>query len=191
MATKDDLVDAGVRLLERDGLAELTLRTIAREAGVSHGAPRRHFPTYAALLGAVARRGVDDLDALLAPALKRARGATGVRNAAQAYVDFAMQRPDMFELITRHDLLEGAGGELRGVTASWFDSLRAAMSRVSGREVEPVDALSLWAGVHGVAVLFSRRAVEAAAPGATSGADDPAPALARLVDALVPAAGAR
>ncbi|KRF19977.1 hypothetical protein ASG90_19820 [Nocardioides sp. Soil797] len=181
MTTKDDLVDSGVRLLERDGLAALTLRTIAREAGVSHGAPRRHFPTYAALLAAVARRGVDDLDAELAPVLKRARGAPGLRRAATTYVDFAVRRPAMFELISRHDLLDGAGGNLRAVTSAWFAALGSAMTRASGRPTSPAEAMALWAGVHGLASLFSRRAVEAAAPEAV----DVTAALAALVNGLV------
>ncbi|MEU0061112.1 helix-turn-helix domain-containing protein, partial [Streptomyces sp. NPDC006334] len=40
------LVDVGVELLAEQGVDALTLREIARRAGVSHGAPRRHFPTH-------------------------------------------------------------------------------------------------------------------------------------------------
>src|SRR5690348_5720240 len=47
---RERLVSAGVGLLEEVGAAQLALRAIAREAGVSHGAPRRYFPTHNALL---------------------------------------------------------------------------------------------------------------------------------------------
>lgn len=50
------LVDVGVELLAREGVGALSLREIARRAGVSHGAPRRHFPTHLELLSAIARR---------------------------------------------------------------------------------------------------------------------------------------
>src|SRR5690606_21343333 len=58
---RERLVDTGVELLERDGVGGLGLRAIARAAGVSHGAPRRWFPTHAALLAAIAARGFGDL----------------------------------------------------------------------------------------------------------------------------------
>ena len=49
------LVEAGVELVAREGTEALSLREIARRAGVSHGAPRRYFPTHRELLAAVAR----------------------------------------------------------------------------------------------------------------------------------------
>ena len=42
---RETLVATGVEILDADGATELTLREIARRAGVSHGAPRRYFPT--------------------------------------------------------------------------------------------------------------------------------------------------
>lgn len=59
------LVDVGVDLLSREGVGALTLREIARRAGVSHGAPRRYFPTHLELLSAIAHRGFADLGALV------------------------------------------------------------------------------------------------------------------------------
>ena len=55
------LVDSARAMLDEQGLDGLTLRAIARGAGVSHGAPLRHFPTLAALLAAVAAQGFDEL----------------------------------------------------------------------------------------------------------------------------------
>lgn len=162
MSVRDDLVSAGVELLERDGLGELTLRAIARRAGVSHGAPRHHFPTYASLLSAIARSGVDDLDAQLTPALQSGEAPHAVREAALQYVAFAMARPEMFELIGRHDLLAGAGGDLRSVTGVWISTLTRRV-----REIDPTadDAvvLALWSGIHGLASIASRRTAEGAA----------------------------
>ena len=58
---RDRLVATGVELLTAEGTEALTLREIARRAGVSHGAPRRYFPTHRELLAAVARVGYDRL----------------------------------------------------------------------------------------------------------------------------------
>jgi AcrR family transcriptional regulator len=48
-------MQVGVDLLAREGLQALTLREVARQAGVSHGAPRGYFPTHLELLSAIAR----------------------------------------------------------------------------------------------------------------------------------------
>ena len=58
---RDRLVLAGVELLEEEGLAALSLRAITRRVGVSHGAPRRYFPTHNSLLAAIAATGLADL----------------------------------------------------------------------------------------------------------------------------------
>lgn len=156
MSPRDHLVTVGTALLEEHGLAGISLRSIATAAGVSHGAPRRHFPTYQALLAAIARGGLEDLDAQIAPAL----AADDLRTAARAYLDFGRQRPEMFALVTRHDLLEGAGGSLREITGRWFADLGAALARTTGRTPTPEECLALWSGVHGLAALTSRRATE-------------------------------
>ena len=65
---RDRLIDVGVELVTSGGTAAVSLREIARRAGVSHGAPRRYFPTHLELLSAVARRGFADLAAKLGEA---------------------------------------------------------------------------------------------------------------------------
>lgn len=156
MSPHDRLVSVGTELLEEHGLAGISLRSIASAAGMSHGAPRRHFPTYDALLAAVARRGLEDLDAEIGPAL----AADDLRTAARSYLAFAQARPEMFALITRHDLLEGAGGNLREITGRWFADLGSVLSRMTARRPSPEECLALWSGIHGLAALASRRATE-------------------------------
>jgi AcrR family transcriptional regulator len=156
VSVRDRLVTVGTELLEEHGLAGISLRSIATAAGVSHGAPRRWFPTYQALLAAIARGGLEDLDAQIAPAL----AADDLRTAAHAYLDFGRQRPEMFALVTRHDLLEGAGGNLREITGRWFTDLGATLARATGRSPSPEEVLALWSGLHGLAALTSRRATE-------------------------------
>lgn len=177
-STRERLVQSGVELLENGGLANLTLRRIAKRAGVSHGAPRHHFATYESLLAAIARTGIQDLDALISPCFQHPDAREAVRGAARVYVDFARARPEMFDLISRHDLLEGAGGHLRDITGRWFADLQQAVASVAGGRCV---ALALWSGVHGLAVLTSRRATSAvsAVPADVSGTID------LLVDSLL------
>lgn len=168
------LITAGVDLLERDGLARLSLRRIAHAAGVSHGAPRHHFPTYEALLAAIARAGLEELDEALAPHLARPDTVQALRGASETYLRFAQERPEMFALITRHDLLEGAGADLRAITGAWFARLAELLG---GDETR---ALALWSGVHGLAVLTRHRAPEPL----MGAAPDPTAVAALLVERL-------
>ncbi len=158
-STRSALIEAGVELLEETGSTDITLRAIARRAGVSHGAPRRWFPTHRALLGAIAGTGLRDLSDELRSA---ADGAPEpLRAAATAYVEFARRRPAMFGLIFRHDLIEGSGAELRTVSRPLFDWLVDLTGDASSREA----AAAMWVGVHGIAVLSSTGALELAAGG--------------------------
>jgi len=108
--------------------------------------------------------------------------AEAVRRAARAYFAFAVRRPEMFELIVRHDLLNSAGGNLREITVPWFTALQAVLARIDGNQ-DPTRALALWASVHGIAVLTARRTTEPIHDGRLNAEA----ALTFLLDALVPA----
>ncbi|MEV3960704.1 TetR/AcrR family transcriptional regulator [Nocardia sp. NPDC050193] len=160
--TRDALVQAGVDLLEETGSTEIGLREIARRAGVSHGAPRRWFPTHKALLGAIAEVGLRDLARTLTAA-GDTDATADIAEWARAYIEFAAARPAMFTLIFRHDLLEGSGAGLRSVSKPLFDRL---LNRVGATHPDPLTtATALWVGVHGIAVLSTTGALTLAAPG--------------------------
>jgi AcrR family transcriptional regulator len=158
--TRSALVRAGIDLLEETGSADIGLRAIARRAGVSHGAPRRWFPTHRSLLAAIAKQGLHDLtDTLAAAAEASDRGITDV---ARAYVEFARCRPAMFTLIFRHDLLEGSGAELRTVSRPLF-SWVVDLVQQSTSMPDPADAAAaLWVGIHGIAMLSSTGSLQLA-----------------------------
>ncbi|MFT4125784.1 MAG: TetR/AcrR family transcriptional regulator [Gordonia sp. (in: high G+C Gram-positive bacteria)] len=160
-STRDRIVAAGVALLAEDGLDGVGLRSITRRAGVSHGAPRRYFPTHRALLAAIARTGVDDLAAELMPQLTDTGLAPRDRLVAAggSYLDFARRRRAMFELMFRHDILDGAGGFLRTVSIP----LATAVHDVVTGEIADDDwvrTLGLWGALHGLAVLVANRVLE-------------------------------
>lgn len=157
-STRGRLVDAGVELLEEGGIAAVGLRAITRAAGVSHGAPRRYFPTHVSLLAAIADAGFADLRAELEPTLSDPAGALRDRlmELATSYVGFARRRPAMFSLIFRHDLLEGAGENLRTKTVPVVESL----AQVLGGESNRLRALQFWTSIHGIAMLASTRALD-------------------------------
>ena len=176
------LVRVGVELVASEGLPALTLREIARRAGVSHGAPRRYFPTHLALLSAIARAGFADLDARIAAALAdsssnpRARLAT----VARQYVEFGLTNRGMFELMFRHDLLESNHLRLREVSLPLFELLVDLVSHARPGTDPPaaVVAGALWANLHGLVQLSSWGSLALA-----TGADDLESLLTATLDA--------
>ncbi|MER6360688.1 TetR/AcrR family transcriptional regulator [Kitasatospora sp. NPDC001527] len=202
------LVAAGVELLAREGVHALTLREIARQAGVSHGAPRRHFASHAELLAAIAGHGFGELAEALGlrdggardngtregGARERgAREALAVHGPAEArdrlerlargYLAFAADRPGMFELMFRHDVLEGSGTELRSTSLPLFEALTRLVAAVhpptDGDAPSPTAvAAALWANLHGLAQLRAWGSL-----GLATGSDDLEPVLRATLDA--------
>ncbi|MFI6010897.1 TetR/AcrR family transcriptional regulator [Streptomyces sp. NPDC051243] len=179
------LVDVGVDLVAREGAQALTLREIARRAGVSHGAPRRHFPTHLELLSAIARRGFEDLARRAAAAEEddgdggaaadpRARlGALG-----RAYLEFALGNRGMYELMFRHDLLASGHLGLRDTSLPLFSRLVDLVGRARPDADARLVAGALWANLHGIAQLWGWGSLQLA-----TGADDFAPLLRSALDA--------
>ncbi|WP_225095282.1 TetR/AcrR family transcriptional regulator [Streptomyces sp. CoH27] len=160
---RERLVDVGVELLATEGLSALTLREIARRAGVSHGAPRRYFPTHLELLSAIARRGFGDL----AERVERIPGpGAGARarvvGLARTYLDFALDRPGMYELMFRHDLLESGHLGLREASLPLFGLLAGLVGQVRPEADARLVAGALWANLHGIAQLWRWRSLQLA-----------------------------
>lgn len=158
---RERLVAAGVEILEQQGLAELSLRAVTRRAGVSHGAPRRYFPSHRGLLAAIARTGLVDLAARLVPGPGEAPARQRLVDLAEGYLGFARERPAMFELMFRHDLLAGAGGDLRSTSLPLFEGFVALVAEAGpDQEHSRQRALLLWTQVHGLAVLDAGRSLD-------------------------------
>ncbi|HSX69226.1 TetR/AcrR family transcriptional regulator [Nocardioides sp.] len=179
MDVRDQLVQAGVELLEAKGLASLTQRQIATRVGVSHGAPRHYFPTYANLLAAIARVGVEELDATIRAGLAIPDARSALSSVAENVVNFAIDRPAMFELIARHDLLEGAGGNLREITSSWLELLTTRIRDIRA-DADERHGLALWAGVQGLGTMLGRRSTDVISTQKVN----PKPVLAVLIDGI-------
>ncbi|MEU7115471.1 TetR/AcrR family transcriptional regulator [Streptomyces sp. NPDC046182] len=179
------LIDAGVELVHTEGAQALSLREIARRAGVSHGAPRRYFPTHLDLLSAIAREGFAELAACITAAVgEEAETRDGARAQldalARVHLDFALTRRGMYELMFRHDLLESGRLGLRETSLPLFDLLGRLVARARpGAAPEPtVVAAALWANLHGIAQLWAWGSLQLAAR-----TDDAAPLLRAALDA--------
>lgn len=167
---RERVLAASVALIEAEGLQALSLREVARRAGVSHQAPYHHFSDREAILAAVVEEGFGKLGAALRAALDpstplRARTvAVGL-----AYVDFALAHPGHFKVMFRpelvplhkHDSAREAGDDAFGVLQQLV-ALHAPGRKGAAAEV----ASSLhWAVVHGLAVLLVDGPLGAGLPG--------------------------
>src|SRR5882757_4733418 len=137
------LIEAGVDLVTREGAQALSLREIARRAGVSHGAPRRYFPTHLELLSAIARRGFTELGTRAAESVAGSGASsprTQLTTLGRVYLDFALSNRGMYELMFRHDLLESRRLGLRETSLPLFGALVDLVGQVRPEADAPVVA---------------------------------------------------
>lgn len=152
------LLRAASELVEKKGIDGLSLRNVARRAGVSHNAPYRHFPSRSALLAAIAAAGFERFRA----ELEAAERAGGLRARGEAYVHFALARPELFRLMFG-PAVEG-DAQLREQAGLAFGGLRQAITSHAGQEA-PFAALAAWALVHGLSHLLLDRSITGAMMG--------------------------
>ncbi|WP_135469998.1 TetR/AcrR family transcriptional regulator [Crenalkalicoccus roseus] len=143
--------------LARDGPAALSLREIARAAGVSHNAPYRHFPDREALLAALAAEGFRRLAAALAEAAAGAPPGERLRATGRAYLGFARDHRALYLLMFGPGLDKGAHPPLREAARAALDVLHAAVAAAGlppGARARHA-AIGAWALVHGLAHLIA------------------------------------
>ena len=137
------LLCASGKVLEKEGISGLSLRDVARRAGVSHNAPYRHFPDRDALLAALAAEGFERLG--------EAMGAHTGREMGEAYVNFALEHPQRFRLMFGGVLNFGKYPELRTAADSAYQLLVLAFKDLPRPELAAAGA---WALVHGLSHLL-------------------------------------
>ncbi len=155
------LLDAAERSLRKHGAEQLSLRELAREAGVSHAAPRRHFPDRQALLDALAEAGFARLDAELRTALAAAGEEFGPRlhAMAAAYLRFATEDAALLELMFAGKHREGAD-RLVAAAAAPFGLMHDLIGQGQAQGIlEPGDperaGIVLFATLQGIATLIN------------------------------------
>lgn len=128
------VLSAAWELIETQGIAGLSVREAARRAGVSHHAPYRHFADRDALLDALVIEGFEQLK-------KTIEHRTG-RELGEAYVAFALERPQRFRLMFSR---AGASADLQARFVNLFPTL--------GTDAATAGAAA-WSLVHGLTALI-------------------------------------
>lgn len=155
------LLATAERILEREGIRGLTLRAVAREAGVSHAAPTHHFGDLARLLSELAAIGFRRFtEALVAASANKPFPEAG-RARAKAYIGFAQASPAMFKLMFRRDRLDMGCPVLNEAQSCAFVIMASAVGERRNEQVEKehltlaqaADIARVWSLVHGFATL--------------------------------------
>lgn len=158
---------AAMELLEDDGAAGLSVRAVARRAGVSPGAPYRHYADRDALVSAVAAEGYRELASYLSAAHPSPSTPEDLAAVAVAYVQFALEHRALFRTMFS-DPCDGDSSERVAATTAIAEYVGALVHRAFPR-VDP-DALStaLWAVVHGLAFLYLDGKLDTSTPQAVA-----------------------
>ena len=131
------LLQAAERVLERDGLAGLTLRAVAREAGVSHAAPTHHFGDLSGLLSELAAIGFRMFNAAMVEAgNSETLPLMKALARAKAYVAYAQARPGMYALMFRNERLDMTRPSLHAAATASFEGLASVVG--AGRQRKPL-----------------------------------------------------
>jgi len=152
---RNALLDAARALLEEEGQSDLSVRAVARRAGVSHAAPYRHFPNQESLLVELALEGFVELRAELAKVAAQ-KGAEGDRIAklGGAYMRFVSRRPQLARLMFGPQL---PNRDRFPALAEAADAIGTEIGNALG---DAALGLAVWAAIHGLATLILENVID-------------------------------
>ena len=158
---REQVLTASLALIEEEGVAALSLREVARRAGVSHQAPYHPFGSKDAIVAELVARGFTGLSEML-EAAENARGAPArrLRLAGRAYIDFALAHPAAFRIMFRPELADlsacpaaGAAGARAHLVLVRLVEETFGGPRVPRERLETLVTMH-WSMVHGLATLL-------------------------------------
>jgi AcrR family transcriptional regulator len=159
---KNALIQAGVEILAEEGLGALSLRKVAKQAGVSHAAPYSHFVNKQALVAAISTEGFKQLYFQIEGVFEVYRDDPKnlLIETAWAYVQFAVNEPDRFKLMFSSVLeKEKEYAEFVEISQENFSQLVKIVEVCQQKGVlksgaSDVIAVSVWSTVHGFTSLL-------------------------------------
>ncbi len=158
---RESLLVAAENALDEIALQDVSLREIARRAGVSHAAPKHHFASLGQLLGEVSARGYIRFMACLAEAVARDASFSAeakLAAMARAYLRFAVDNSAVYGLMfgKREHVVETTPNLAVVMLQAW-SQLEAQVVEMVGPARAQYAAVTVWATVHGLAMLLLER----------------------------------
>ncbi|MEU4280772.1 TetR/AcrR family transcriptional regulator [Streptomyces tanashiensis] len=146
---------AALDVIATDGPGALSLRDLARRAGVSHAAPAHHFKDRTGLLTAIATQGYELLAAGLA-------GTARLRERGVRYVRFAVEHPAHFQVMFQPELLRADDADLLAAKERASAELRAGVADLRDVPDARTAGIAAWSLAHGFATLLLTHNVDGA-----------------------------
>ena len=156
------LIEGALALVEERGVRDFSLAEAARRAGVSGGAPYRHFRDRNELLAAIAAQAYQELGERMREACNGTQDSVEQIGAmAGAYVEFARDERAAFEVLFDGGLSKSDYPELSAAGDEAIAEVIAAAKRVVGDDQGRAEkfAVTLWAAAHGFAMLMLEKAL--------------------------------
>jgi AcrR family transcriptional regulator len=156
---REALIAAAIHILESEGLKSLSLRRIARDAGVSQAAPYGHFKDKSELLMVVINEG----HAIFAERMRReaagSKGPAYIAGLGRGYIYFALEHPALFELMFSGNLQDNPKGTSENDSPQFSEGYRLLDDGLSQFPIKTFgdDTMSRvlsWGVVHGIADLL-------------------------------------
>ena len=150
------VLDAAIEIITTDGPDQVSMREVARRAGVSHQAPYHHFTDRAGIFAAISEEGFRAFTAEFRSALEGS--SDPLVDCMRAYVSFALAHKGHFKVMFRSDI---CGVTTHGATREAADSAYLALldlAATAGDAPAGIDAVVLpvllWSQAHGLATLL-------------------------------------
>jgi AcrR family transcriptional regulator len=159
LSVKEKVLQVSVQLLGEEGLGGLSMREVARRAGISHQAPYHYFRDRAAILAELVERGFTMLAERMEAASEHGTPLERLEGAGRAYVNLALEQPVYFRLMFRPELTDhGRFPSTTEAGARAFNVLEALVEKHADAELPAAQRHALvsmhWALVHGLSVLL-------------------------------------
>lgn len=150
---RTELLREGLKLLDSQGIESVTIRAVAREAGVAHSAPANHFPSRTAMLTAIAAMIFADLADLTVEATTHTANdpEQAIYNFAETWFQFAFDTPNRYQLLWRRELIDHNDPGLAREMDRVYSTLLALLSQnqVKCRVDTETNAIAIWSMIHG------------------------------------------
>ena len=157
---REQLLLAGEQALADMPIDEVSLREIARRAGVSHAAPKHHFASMAELLGEIAARGFQKFVNALGNAAENANNQTPEERLlamGRAYLRFADDNSAVYSLMFGQVVKMSMTPALTKSSYEAWTQLESAVAQITGPACASIAATHVWSSVHGLSMLKSAR----------------------------------
>jgi len=156
---KEELIECACKLCERDGYTKLSIRSLAKESGVSQTAPYRHFETKECVYAAVATKGFKKLNELVFFDNSQKIKKKELVSNARKYIEFGLKNANTYDLMFGTAVGNFADYPSLLIAANQtYDNMRDSFANLAddAEEVISFKCITLWSMLHGLVGIIRK-----------------------------------